>query len=126
MVHLHARSGVIKWNRGGIVVSGALIPSPEPRSSMLLTMSSSVTVKDKEETEKDDRSHRGGDNSCCPSSIILAIGIVLTNIGATTTIGSNRGAGRIALALLVEWVYRIVGMRDCDLAGTGSIVGTTR
>ena len=82
-------------------------------------MSFSVTVEDEEETEKDDRSHRGADNSCCPSFIALAIGIgtIGTNIGATTTTtGSNRCAGRIAL--LVEWVSRIEGMRACDLAGT--------
>ena len=113
---------MIKWDRGGNGVSDALIASPESYSSMVLRMSFSVTVKDEEETEKDDRSHRGADNSCCPSSIVLAIGIgtVLTNIGATTTTttttGGNRSAGRIAL--LVEWVSRIEGMRDCDLVET--------
>ena len=81
-------------------------------------MSFSVTVEDEEETEKDDCSHRGADNSCCPSFIALAIGIgtIGTNFGAATTTGSDRSAGRIAL--LVEWVSRIEGMRACDLAGT--------
>ena len=117
---------MIKWNQGGLVVSGALIASQEPRSSAILTMSFSVTVKDEEETEKDDHAHRRADNGCCPSSIALAIGIdtILTNIGAITTTGSNGSVRRIAL--LGEWVVRIVGMRDCDLAGTGSIVCTTR
>ena len=111
---------MIKWDRGGNGVSDALISSPESCSSMVLMMSFSVTVKDEEETEKDDRSHRGADNSCCPPSIALAIriGTVLTNIGTTTTTttGSNRCAGRIAF--LVEWVSRIEGMCDCDLVET--------
>ncbi len=88
-------------------------------------MSFSVTVKDEEETEKDDRSHRASDNSRCPSSIVLAVTIPsnIGNIGATTTSGSSSNAGRIAP--LAEWVPRIEGMRACDLAGTGSRVVTT-
>ena len=68
-------------------------------------MSFPVTVKNEEETEKDDRSHSAADNSCCPSPIVLAIG---------------------SIDLLAEWVSRIEGMRACDLAGTGSTVVTTR
>jgi len=78
---------VIKWNRVGDELSDAL---------MVSSMSLSVTVKDEEETEKDDRSHRAADNTRCPSSIVLAIGIV-TIIGATITSRSSSNAGRIAL-----------------------------
>ena len=119
---------MIKRDRGGNVVSDAPIASPELRFSTILTTSFPVTVKDEEETKKDDGSQRGADNSCCPSSIGLAIGIgaVLTNNGAITTTGGYRGAGRIALVLLVEWVSRIEGMRACNLAGTGSTVAITR
>jgi len=78
-------------------------------------------VKDEEETEKDEPSHRATDNSGCPSSIVLTIGI-----SATTTSGSNSNAGRLAgrLALLAEWVSRIEGMRDIKMTGR-SDVGTT-
>ena len=93
---------MIKWNRVGDELSDVLMVSP---------MSFSVTVKDEEETEKDDRSHRAADNTRCPSSIILVIGIVtipsnISNIGATTTSGRSSNAGRIAgrIALLVECV----------------------
>ena len=83
---------MIKWNRVRDELSDALMVSP---------MSLSVTVKDEEETKKDDHSHSAADDSRCPSSIVLAIGIVtilsnIGNTGATTTSGSNN-AGRIAL-----------------------------
>jgi len=95
--------------------------SPEPRSSTALKMSCFVTEKEKneEETEKHDPPHRTTDNSSCPSSIVLTIGI-----GAVATSGSNNNAGRLVdrladrLVLLAEWVSRIEGMRDW--AGTGS------
>ena len=116
---------MIKWDRGGNVVNDALIAFQELFFSAILTMSPSVTVKNEEETEKDDRAHRAADNSCCPSSIVLAIGIdaILTSIGVTTT-GRSRIVGRVAL--LVEWVSRIEGMRACDLTRTRSIVAITR
>ena len=83
---------MIKLNRVGGEVSEALMVSP---------VSFSATVKDEEETEKDDRSHRAADNTRYPSSIALTIGIVtvLNNIGnirATTTSGSSGNAGCIA------------------------------
>ena len=78
---------------------------------MASPMSFSVTVKDEEETEKDDCSHGAADNTRRPSSIVVAIGIVtirsyISNIGATTTGGSSSNAGRIdgRIALLAECV----------------------
>ena len=72
---------MIKWNRVGDEFSDVLVVSP---------MSFSETVKGEQDTEKDDCSHRAADNTRCPSSIVLAIGIVtilsnIGNIGATTT-----------------------------------------
>jgi hypothetical protein len=92
---------------------------PESRSSTALKIAFSATVKDEEETEKDDRSQRATDNSSCPSSIGLN-GNILAIIGSATTSGTNSIAGRFAgrLALSAGWVSRIEGMRD--LAGTGS------
>jgi len=89
--------------------------SPESRSVTGLKVSFSATENDEEETEKHDRSHGASDNTSCPPSIVLTIGIG-TAIGAATTSGSNSRAGR--LALLGKRVSRIEGMRD--LAGTGS------
>ena len=84
---------MIKWNRVGDELSDTLMVSP---------MSFSVTVKDEEETEKDDCSHGAADNTSCPFSIVLAVGIVtiLSNIGnirAATTSRRSSNAGRIAL-----------------------------
>ena len=64
--------------------------SPEPCSSTALKMSCFVTEKNEEETEKHDPTHRTTDNSSCPSSIVLTIGI-----GAVTTSGGNNNAGRL-------------------------------
>jgi len=72
---------------------------------MALKISFSATEKEEEETEKHHRSHGATDNTSCPSSIVLTIGIGNV-IGAATTSGSNSRAGRLAgrLALLAKRV----------------------